>query len=318
MNTSLRQAAQDYIEMRRALGFKLREVGKRLLDFVNFLEEVGAEIITIRLAVAWAKQNPEATPQLWSARLSAVRQFARYFSAIDPRTEVPPQGILSNHYVRRNPHIYTVTEVRRLIREAWRLRPQNGVRPEDALWRWTVATFIGLLSVTGLRMSEARKLKRDDVDFEQALLVVHRTKFDKTRLVPLHESTLRALRRYVKVRDRIHPVPRTPYFFVGQTGAALDDSYIELTFAKLSRKIGLRRPTGRYGPRLHDLRHTLAVNTVVGWYEAGVDVQSRMPVLSTFLGHAHVSDTYWYLSATPRLLALAAERLEKPSSEVKP
>jgi integrase len=309
---------QDYLEMRRALGFKLQAVGTRLLQFVNFLEKAGAEVVTVRLAIDWAKQPPDADPWHWTARLTAVRQFARYLSAIDPRTEVPPQGILSHRYTRKPPHIYTDTEVSQLREAAWQLRLPNGVRPENGMLRWTVATFIGLLAVTGLRTSEAKNLKRDEVDFGLALLVVQRTKFDKTRLVPLHESTIEALRQYVQIRDRLHPSPVTPYFFVGQNGAGVDRAHIESTFAKLSRQIGLRGGTARFGPRLHDFRHTLAVNTVVAWYEAGLNVQQLMPVLSTFLGHAHIADTYWYLSATPRLLALAAERLEKSPSEVNP
>jgi integrase len=234
-----------------------------------------------------------------------VRSFARHWSAIDPQTEIPPQGLLPYRYQRCTPHLYTDDQIRRLIKAAWNLPPTTGLR------RWTYSTLFGLLAVTGLRISEAIALQQDDVDLNQGLLTIRLTKFRKSRLVPLHPSTTHRLKRYASKRGAFYPKDITSHFFLSEQGRPLTDCMVRWTFVKLSRQIGLRGPSDRFGPRLHDFRHRFAVTTLLQWYRSGLDVEQRLPSLSTYLGHAHVTDTYWYLWAVPELLALSKDRLEK-------
>ncbi len=302
---SLRRAVQQYLTMRRSLGFKLRDMGRNLRHFVSFMEQQGACLITTDLALRWAKQPQGVQPAQWAARLSFVRSFARYWSATDPRTEIPPLALLPHRYKRSTPYIYSNNEIQHLLKAARNLPPPTGLRP------WTYHCLFGLMTVTGLRISEAIGLDRQDVDLEQGLLTVRLTKFSKSRLVPLHPSTVRRLKSYVRRRDDLYPQPPTSRFFLSNRGTPLTDWMARYTFVKLSRQIGLRKTSDRFGPRLHDLRHRFAVSTLLHWYRTGVDVEQRLPVLSTYLGHAHVTDTYWYLSAIPELLALTKDRLEK-------
>ncbi len=303
--SSLRRAVEQYLTMRRSLGFKLCDMGRNLRHFVSFMEQQGAPIITTALALQWAKQPQNAQPAHWAARLSFVRSFARYWSATDPQTEIPPLALLPHRYKRSTPYIYSKDEIQHLLKAARNLLPPTGLRP------WTYHCLFGLMAVTGLRISEAIGLDRHDVDLEQGLLTVRLTKFGKSRLVPVHPSTVKRLRSYVRRRDDLYPQPLTSRFFLSNRGTPLTDWVARQTFVKLSRQIGLRKTSDRFGPRLHDLRHRFAVTTLLHWYRTGVDVEQRLPVLSTYLGHAHVTDTYWYLSAIPELLALTKDRLEK-------
>ena len=300
----LGQAVDEYLALRRGLGFSLRLPGAMLRQFAAFLEREGAPYITRELALRWAQQPANAQPSTWASRLSAVRRFAQFWSASDARTEVPPLGLLPHRYRRKPPYIYTEREIRHLIAVARQLPSATGLRSA------TYATLLGLLAVTGMRISEALALDRDDVDWSKAVLTIRRTKFGKSRLVPVHPSTRRALRRYTRRRDRVHPKSTTESLFVSERGARLTQWTVRYTFNRLSRRIGLRGPADRRGPRLHDFRHRLAVNTLLRWYRTGVDVERHLPELSTYLGHRHVADTYWYLSAVPELLRLAAARLE--------
>ena len=297
-------AVEEYLALRRGLGFSLRGPGARLRQFVAFLDRAGAPYITRELALRWAQQPANVQPATWASRLSAVRRFAQFWSAADPRTEVPPLGLLPHRYRRTAPYLYTEDEIRRLLGVAKQLPSATGLRPA------TYATLLGLLAVTGLRISEALALNRDDVNWAEAVLTIRRTKFGKSRLVPVHPSTTRALARYARRRDRVYPKPKTESLFVSERGARLTQWTVRYTFNQLSRRIGLRGPVDRRGPRLHDLRHRLAVTTLLRWYRAGMDVERHLPALSTYLGHGHVADTYWYVSAVPELLRLAAARLE--------
>jgi integrase/recombinase XerD len=302
---SLRKAMEDYLTMRRSLGFKLRDMGYNLRHFVSFMEKNGSSIITTELALRWAQQPPDVQPAHWAARLSFVRSFARYWSATDPRTEIPPMGLLPYRTQRATPYIYSNEEIQQLLKAARNLPPTTGLRP------WTYYTLLGLMAVTGMRISEVVRLDGADVDLKQGLLTVRLTKFSKSRLIPLHPSTVKKLKLYLYRRDQLYPRPLTARFFLSNQGTPLTDCMIRWTFVKLSRQIGLREAGGSSGPRLHDLRHRFAVTTLLHWYRTGVDVEQRLPVLSTYLGHAHVTDTYWYLSAIPELLALTKDRLEK-------
>jgi integrase len=300
-----RQAVENYLKMRRELGFQLRNHVCALRDFACFLQREGACYITTELALRWATQPSAAKAVWWASRLGMARGFALYWSGTDPRTEVPPLGLIPPRYQRRQPYIYAEEEVTQLIEAAQKLSSTTGLRC------WTYSTLFGLLAVTGIRLSEALALNRDDIDWNQSVLSIHRTKYGKSRLVPIHESTVHALEQYTHHRDQIHSKPSTVSFFLSSRGTRPAPRTVHQTFFQLSHRIGLRSPSDRHGPHLHDLRHRFAVKTLLGWYRAGVDVERHMPLLSTYLGHTHVADTYWYLSAVPELLALASARREK-------
>jgi integrase/recombinase XerD len=306
MNT-LQEAVQEYLSMRRALGFKLREAGVRLLDFVKFMEQHRASHITNRLALTWAQQSSAVQPSTWAQRLCCVRGFARYRSATDERTQIPPEGLLPFRPKRARPYVYTDKEIRSLLRAALKLPKRNGeLRP------WTYHGLFGLLSVSGMRLGEARTLELQDVDLKSAVLTVRGAKFGKSRLVPLHASTCHVLADYIARRERFWTArPNSPYLFVSNRGNRLDVGEIHRTFYALSRQIGLRGLSASHGPRLHDMRHRFAVKTLLHWYRAGEDTERRLPILSAYLGHVHVADTYWYLSAWPELMREAMRRLER-------
>jgi integrase len=304
--TALSRSLQEYLALRRALGTHLTRPEFHLRRFVEFADRAGSEVITTDLALRWATTPGQASAATWAARLGNVRRFAAWLSAIDPRTEIPPKDLLPHRYRRKPPYIYSDQEIARILGEAARLASPSGLR---AL---TYATLFGLLAATGLRLSEALGLDRDDVDVEGGVLAVRRAKFGKSRFVPLHDSTCVALRHYAQERSRLIPRPTTPAFFIAERGTRVTGFSAEYTFAVVSRAVGLRPPTeanrhGR-GPRLHDMRHRLAVRTLVRWYREGKDVEREWPKLTTYLGHAHVADTYWYLEAVPELLQLASER----------
>jgi integrase len=303
----LRQTLAEYLRVRRNLGAKLHESEAMLSDFVSFAEQEQAEQITTELARRWACQPQGVCPARWTRRLSTVRLFAQYLSAQEPRTEIPPKGLLPHSYSRPTPYIYTDEEIERILQAARDLPSASGMTPAS------YATLFALLAATGMRVGEAVHLDREDVDLDQALLTLHRTKRDRQRLVPLHPSTCDALRRYQSQRDRIYPKPSTPRFFLAERGGRLREGMVGDVFRKISRQVGLRGPSQSRGPRLHDLRHRFAVRTVIGWYRAGADVEAQLPKLATYLGHSHVSHTYWYLTAVPELLQGAAARLEEPA-----
>jgi integrase/recombinase XerD len=298
----LRQSLADYLSLRRALGFKLERAGRLLQDFVAFVEQTGTDTVTVELALRWATLPQGALPVWLAQRLGAVRGFARYLSTLDPDIQVPPAGLLSCHYQRVPPYLYSDADIAALMDAAGKLG--------HPLCAATFETLIGLLAVTGLRIGEAMRADRDDVDWSEGVLTIHGSKFGKTRQVPVHASTLDALGRYAEQRDQSCPRPQTPSFFVSTAGTRLSHSTVQPAFRDIRRRAGLDQTTASRRPRIHDLRHTFAVRTLIGWYRAGVDVAARMPLLSAYLGHATPARTYWYLSAAPELLMLAAQRLE--------
>jgi integrase/recombinase XerD len=305
--SSLRRAVGEYLVLRRGLGFKLHQEGIWLAQFASFLEQRRSPCITTPLALEWATQPAHAQPAHTARRLSVVRGFAQYRAAHDPRTQVPAHGLLPYHYHRKPPYLYTDEEIARLLSAAAQLPSKTRLRARS------YTTLLGLLVVTGMRISEVVGLDRNDVDLANAVVTVRRTKFGKSRLVPLHVSTRRAIEQYAKERDQTFPRPSTTSFFVSEDGRRLTVNIVEQTFVKLSRQVGLRAPSDRRGPRLHDIRHRFAVHTLLRWYRAGVDVEVHLPRLSTYLGHVHVTDTYWYLSASPELMRVVAARLERRS-----
>jgi len=306
--TTLRQAAQEYLSMRRHLGFKLHDAGKGLLDFVTFMAQHRAPSITQALALAWAQQPSNAQPAYWARRLGFVRGFAQHRSATDPRTQIPADGLLPFQPQRARPYLYSDAEIRDLLRAALTM-PCRYARGQ--LRPWVYYCLFGLLSVSGLRLGEARNLELDDVDLTAAVLTIRGAKFGKTRLVPLHASTCTVLADYLRRRQRhwgLRPV--SSYVFVSSWGHRLDSGDIHRTFYALSRQVGLRDPSDHHGPRLHDLRHRFATQTLVHWYRSHQDPERRLPVLSAYLGHVHVADTQWYLSGSPELMRAAMRRLE--------
>lgn len=301
----LRQALNDYIAVRRRLGFRLRIPAGSLGNFVAFLETEGASYITTELALRWATQPAKAQPSTWTWRLSMIRQFAKWHRTIEPRTEVPPERILCHRYERKKPHIYSDEEIHQLLRQAGKLPSSRGLRAH------TYTTLFGLLAVTGMRVNEALGLDRDDIDLEHGIITIRRTKFGKSRYVPVHSSTVAALRKYARNRNRIFPAQSNSCFFISERGTRITDCIARYTFAKLSQQLGLRTAAKGHGrgPRIHDMRHRFAARTLINWYREGLDVERELPKLATYLGHVHINETYWYVEAVPELLQLATDRL---------
>lgn len=297
----LRHLVNHYLEVRRGLGYKLEREGRLLPDFVSFLQSRHASHITAALALEWATASPLATTRWWSTRLSIVRLFACFANGFDPGHEVPATDLVpTTARSRRVPYIYHDDDIKCLMVHT---RCFQGLKAE------TYATLLGLLYVTGMRVGEAIRLQRTDVDLEQGLLTVRHTKFDKSRQLPLHPGTIKALRQYAKRRDAAVPCPRADNFLLSLAGTQLHYKNVHKTFMHLllSTHLGQRLPAR---PRIHDLRHSFAVRTLVQWQQQGLDVEARLPALSTYLGHVCPSGTYWYLHATSEMLVPAAKRLD--------
>jgi integrase/recombinase XerD len=304
--SDLRAAAHDYLTVRRRLGFELKQPGRTLEDFVEFMDRAGAERVTTELALMWAT-SVQAHPHRWRRRLGVVRGFARYLSTIDPATEIPPEDLLPAALPRVAPYLYSPAEIEALMAAGRALSPRLRAASFD--------TVIGLLAVSGLRPGEALGLDRADVDLTNGALHVRAAKQNKHREVPLHDSTTVALRKYSRLRDRYLPASSSPAFFVSPQGSRLTAGAFNATFAKLIRQIGLEGKGERIRPRAHDLRHSFAVRTLIGWYQAGENVAAKLALLSTYLGHVDPASSYWYLQASPDLLALARDRLEQAAGE---
>lgn len=276
-----------------------------LYDFVGFVEAKGSSIVTTALCLEWATRDPKAKANTAARRLGIARRFAQHCAGIDGRNEVPPRGLLPCPSHRPNPYIYRDEEVRRMMAAAATLPSSSALEPH------TYRTLIGLLSVTGLRRCEVIGLKGEDVDLKRGVLTIRETKFGKSRLVPIHRSTRDALGEYSRRRDLLQPSLSGPSFFVSDSGARLAERSVNRVFSKILRTAGIGGQATQSSPRIHDLRHTFVVRTLVRWYRAGADVNRLMPALSTYVGHVRVQSTYWYISAVPELLRLAVRRLER-------
>jgi integrase len=304
--SSMESAVRDYLSYRRQLGFDLDREGNQLLSFARFADKAGHKnSITEKLAISWARDSRHARPISWARRLGIVRRFAKYRLQFDPKTEVPPSGLFGPASRRLIPHIYSRREIADLLAAASQLTSKNGLRSA------TYAAFLGLIAAAGLRVSEAIQLKRSDVDLANNLMTIRQTKFQKSRLVPLHPSTTDALRRYAHLRDQKISIPQSDSFFLSARGARLDLRTVEYTFSRLRKQLGWS-PRGSYRfPRIQDLRHTFICRRLVTWYRQGVDVDNSILALSTYAGHTQVTDTYWYVTAIPELMAIAARRFER-------
>ena len=290
---------EDYLRLRRALGFKLERAGHLLPQLVAYLEAAGVATVTSELAIAWARLPGHTRPNHWAQRLAIARGFARYLRALDPATEVPPAGVFPTRRHRPTPFLWSQRDICRLLESTRALRP--------ALRAATYEALFGLLATCGMRVGEAVGLDRDDVDLRAGVITIRHAKFDRTRLVPLHPTVTEALSRYATERDRRCPRPRAKAFFVSSAGTRLDRSGVGKTLRKITTSLGMR--TESVHPRAHDLRHSFAVDTLIRWQRSGLSVDEHIATLSTYLGHVGPADTYWYLSASPELMGLAAGRL---------
>lgn len=300
--SALAQSLEDYLALRRGLGYKLDSVAGMLRGFVSFAESARATTVTTELALGWACQPSDVSPIWLTHRLSAVRGFATYLRALDPTTEVPPADLLSAPGYRPTPpYLFSDADVVALLGSARRLSPP--------LRAATFETLIGLLAVTGMRIGEAMRLDRDDIDWTEGLLIVRSSKFGRTRELVCHPTTLAALKAYDSRRDELCPRPASPSFFVSAMGRRLSHHSVYPSFRQVLVAAGLDRAAHGRAPRVHDLRHAFAVRTLVSWYRDGGDVQARLPLLSTYMGHIQPASTFWYLSASSELMALAAQRL---------
>jgi integrase len=295
--SALGDLLDEYLALRRSVGFKLAEPARVLPDFVDFLEGRSETTITVAAALEWAGQH-RAPARV----LEPIRVFARYVQAVDPATEVPAVALCPRREVRPTPYLFSEDDIGALMATARRI--------EHPLWARTTETVIGLLWATGLRIGEVLRLERADVSFETGVVTIWHSKFKKSRHVPVTPCTLEALADYDRARRAGYPGLATTTFFVTKTGCRLNYPGIYNEFRSLLEQTGVGARNGMGRPRLHDLRHSFAVRTLLGWYRSGADVGALLPRLSTYLGHVDPSTTYWYLSAAPELMALAAERLE--------
>jgi integrase len=292
----------DYLRIRRALGYKLERAEKLLAQYLEHLEALGHDRVTVENALGWATLPAAGSGSWWAFRLSVVRCFATYLHALDPAHEVPPADVLPQRPRRAIPYLYSDREIAALIAATTALRGELRQR--------TYRTLIGLLAVTGMRVGEAIRLDRSDLDSGNGVLTVRESKFGKSRELPLHPSTVAALRGYLRVREAHHNAHVSDALLISPAGTRLIYCNVHATFRQLRRGAGLRPRSPGCGPRIHDLRHAFAVRTLLEWYRAGVEVQPRLPLLSTYLGHVHPKHTYWYLQAAPELLRIAGQRLQ--------
>jgi integrase/recombinase XerD len=303
--SGLPEAVTCYLAIRRSLGFRLDGTGRLLEQFTAFAEAAGQDTVTTELALRWATLPVPASRGWHARRLSEVRGFARWLATIDPRAQVPPAGLLPGGPRRATPYLYSEADIAALMAAAGRLNPASRAATTQAL--------TGLLFATGIRLGEALSLERGDLDQGEGLLTIRHAKFRKQRQLPLHPTVANALASYITLRAGLRPRPATTALFVSATGGPLARRTAQETFRLLLREAGVCQRAGDPRPRIHDARHTFAVASLLGWYQDGADVQARLPLLSTWLGHSDPRHTYWYLSGAPELLALAAQRLEGPA-----
>ena len=302
MTGPLRGKLADYLALRRSLGYRLARPEKLLNQFLDHLDQAGADIVTIDLALDWARLPAGSDANWWAHRLSVVRGFAAYLHALDPAHEVPATDLLTWRPRRASPYLYSQAEIAALIAATATLR--------TPLRQATFATLIGLMAVTGIRVGEAISLDRGDVDLAAGRLLVRYGKFGKARELVLHPTTVDALRRYLKLRDRAAAATGASALLVSAAGTRLLYCNVHATWKRLVTQAGLRPRSTSCRPRIHDLRHSFAVDAMLEAYAAGEDGQTRLTLLSTWLGHVHPGSTYWYLSASPELMAIAGQRLD--------
>jgi integrase len=294
---------EDYLAARRHMGFALKFAGGQLLGFARFADEMGHRgPVTFDLALKWVQSAALKTPLTRARRLEVLRPFLKYRSLFDAGTAMVPQGYFGPAHRRLVPHIYTEQEIGALMQATDSLQPTDGIRPK------TYRALFGLLAATGLRISEALHLQTQDVDWVQGILTVRQTKFCKSRLVPLHLTALAALKQYVEDKERQLGRQKDGAFFVSDTGEALHDRTVHSTFEGLRTRLGWIARGGHASPRIHDIRHTFICRSLQECYRRNESPDHIMDAISTYVGHVKVSNTYWYLTATPELMTVAAQR----------
>jgi integrase len=302
MSRLLSEELADYLALRRALGYRLARPEKLLGQFLDHLKQTGADVVTTEAALDWSRLPANADSNWHAYRLSVVRGFATYLSTLDPVHQVPAADLLPQRPHRASPYLYSDAQIAALIAATATLRAP--------LRRATFSTLIGLLAVTGIRVGEAIALNRDDLGLTAKRLLVRSGKFGKTRSLVLHPTTVDELRGYQRLRDRLAPATGTSALLVSTVGTRLIYCNVHHTFKQLARHADLRPRSGSCRPRIHDLRHSFAVQSMLDAYAAGQDGQTQLTLLSTWMGHVHPASTYWYLSASPELMALAGQRLD--------
>ena len=300
---SMKQQVQEYLYYRRSLGFLLHIEGQELLKFATYVDNkrhVGP--LTENIAIEWAKSSKKVSRFTWARRLEIIRCFAKYCRIIEPDTQVPAKGIFGKAHRRNIPYIFTKHEIQRILDTTKYLVPKNGLRPISFCY------LFSLLYVTGLRISEALNLSPEDVDLTQGMLWVRQTKFHKSRLVPLHKSTVKALSSYCRQRNKYIPPSQIRKFFILDDGKPISLRAAEYAFLRIRNILGWNVKPQNKMPRIYDLRHTFVCHRLLSWYMQGIDVQKVVPYLSTYLGHVKVSDTYWYITGIPELMKNVSER----------
>lgn len=298
---------EKYIKFKQSMGYQIKIESQELRRFAKFARENNHQgSLTIDLALNWASENPHYTRWYRARRLETVHVFAKYAFAIDKNSQIPPTGIFGKCHGRVAPYIYSNDEVIILMDHAKKLISPDNLRAS------TITTAIGLLWATGMRVCELHRLLRNDIDFDKMEIHIRDTKFHKERYIPIHKTVIEALKRYAKFRDSLYPNSDSDYFFLTTGGQVLSKRHLEYNFAKVRQYLLPNRKNrwDRRPPRLYDLRHTFACNTIIRWYKEGADVNHNLLLLSMYLGHVKPSDTYWYLTGTPQLLAIATEQFE--------
>jgi len=296
---------EEYLAFRRGLGFDLKSPAWYLRSFARYAKGHRGPV-TLDLATRWALASGSGDSAQAARRLGIIRSFARHRALIDPATEIPPLGLLGPVPRRKRPHIYSEDEIRALLQQAAQLLPRSGLSPR------TYITFLSLLFSTGLRLSEGCNLTCKDVDLHRGLLTIRGTKFRKSRWVPLHPSATQALKRYARDRNAtVGGDAAAGFFFRTERVPRLTIAAVEKAFARMRHRLDWSARGRARRPRLHDARHTFAVRRLLRWYEEGADVGQKILALSTYLGHAKITDTYWYLTGVPELLAVASRRFER-------
>ena len=304
--SSVHTLVEAYLAHRRQAGFALRIEGQQLQRFAQFAEQAEHRgPLTLDPAVRWATASRRHSPLTAARRIEVLRPFARYCQRFEPGTEVPPPRLFGRGHRRLTPHIYTDEEIRALLTATTSLHPPGGLRGACC------KAIFGLITTAGLRLSEATGLQGADVDLQKGLLLIRQAKFGKSRWVPLHPTTTEALQRYAHLRDRHPRSVHTAAFFVGDYGRRAQADSVEYAFRLLRQALRWEPRGGHPAPRIQDLRHTFVCRTLQRWYEKGVDIDRNILALSTYVGHAKVTDTYWYVTATPELMAIAARRVER-------
>jgi len=297
---------EEYLTFRRNLGFDLETPAWYLRSLARYAEQVGHRgPITVDLATRWALTNRSKDPAHAARRLKLIRPFIQHRTLIDPDTEIPSSDLLGRIPRRKQPHIYSDAEIAAMLEQASRMLPRGGLSPK------TYVTFFSLLISTGLRLSEACHLTCGDVDLDRGLLMIRGSKYRKSRWVPLHPSTTLALTHYAAYRDAVVHDGHSGFFFRTKRVSRLTPAAVKRAFARIRHRLGWSAQGRARRPRLHDCRHTFTVRRLVRWYDEGADVGQKILALSTYLGHAKVTDTYWYLTGVPELMAIASQRFER-------